>query len=333
MSRAAVFFDRDNTLIVANGYLADPSQVRLVTGAADAVARVRRLGYATIVFSNQSGVARGLFSEDDVRAVNARMDALLTAEDPAAVIDRHEFCPFHPDAKVAHYRVDSELRKPRPGMLHKAAQTLDVDLRQSWVIGDAARDVEAGHAAGCRTILFRDPALAPSPAAEQAPAVAPDFTVSTLAQAVDLIERCAQPASDNPQEPAMSVLTGSSHGTAEPDLPRASTPPAPIASPWDAPAAPRGSASADPAAAWAPDRATLESLVEQILREVRQHRRPEHTDFSVSKLLAGIVQILTLAVLFGAYLRSDSADRIALLLLAQVLQTMTIALLIMGRQH
>src|SRR5262245_54226960 len=79
MKRPAVFFDRDNTLIVSDGYLGDPSQVRLVKGAADAVARARAMGFVTVVFSNQSGVARGMFGEEDVRAVNARLDELLRA--------------------------------------------------------------------------------------------------------------------------------------------------------------------------------------------------------------------------------------------------------------
>jgi len=86
--RPAVFFDRDNTLIANDGYLGDPAGVVLVEGAPELVARVRALGFATVIFSNQSGVARGLFDEDDVRAVNARLDQLLAASDPNALIDR-----------------------------------------------------------------------------------------------------------------------------------------------------------------------------------------------------------------------------------------------------
>src|ERR1041385_3577026 len=117
MPRPAVFFDRDNTLIVSDGYLGDPSQVVLVDGAADAVAKVRALGFAAVVVSNQSGVARGMFDEDSVKAVNIGLDELRRAEKGAAVIDRHEFCPFHPEATVEQYRQDSPLRKPKPGML------------------------------------------------------------------------------------------------------------------------------------------------------------------------------------------------------------------------
>src|SRR5688500_16155045 len=137
MKRPAVFFDRDNTLIACDEYLGDPAKVRLVDGAADAVARARNLGYATVIFSNQSGVARGYFSEDAVHAVNARLDEMLADANAKAVIDRHEFCPFHPDASIDKYRKESDLRKPLPGMIHQAAEALALDLSRSWVIGDA----------------------------------------------------------------------------------------------------------------------------------------------------------------------------------------------------
>src|SRR4051794_30534553 len=189
MKRPAVFFDRDNTLIVSDGYLGDPSKVVLVDGAADAVARVRQLGYATVVFSNQSGVARGMFAEDAVHAVNAKMDEQLLDGNPTAVVDRHEFCPFHPEAMVEAYRQESPLRKPRPGMILQAAEKLALDLSRSWAVGDAPRDVEAGHAAGCRTILIKDPSLPPSAAANSASDVEPTFVVSSLREAVDVIER------------------------------------------------------------------------------------------------------------------------------------------------
>ena len=166
MKRPAVFFDRDNTLIANDGYLGDASQVKLIAGAADAVARVRALGYATVIISNQSGVARGLFNEAAVQAVDARMADLLLAQNPAAIIDRHEFCPYHPQAVVEQYRKDSPLRKPEPGMLLAAADAMALDLSNSWLIGDAPRDITAGKAAGCRTILFSEPDLPPSPAAK-----------------------------------------------------------------------------------------------------------------------------------------------------------------------
>src|SRR5260221_714336 len=112
MKRAAVFFDRDNTLMACDGYLGEPSQVVLLEGAAHAVARARALGYATVVVSNQSGVARGMFDEEAVRAVNARLDELLKAENPAANLPRTEFFPFHPKAAV---RGATPTATPPPG--------------------------------------------------------------------------------------------------------------------------------------------------------------------------------------------------------------------------
>jgi D-glycero-D-manno-heptose 1,7-bisphosphate phosphatase len=184
----AIFFDRDNTLIVNDGYLGDPTGVVLMPGAADAVGRAKQLGFVVVTVSNQSGVARGLFDEAAVQAVDARMDQLLLAAHPQARIDLHVYCPFHPDAVVPAYRKDSPLRKPAPGMLLLAAEKLNLDLARSWVIGDAPRDIAAGVNAGCRTILFRPPHVSESPAANEK-AVQPDFTVDSLIDAVTKITR------------------------------------------------------------------------------------------------------------------------------------------------
>jgi D-glycero-D-manno-heptose 1,7-bisphosphate phosphatase len=131
-------------------------------------------------------VARGLFTEEAVIAVNRRMSELLLAENPQAVIDDYEFCPFHPRATVEKYRMESNLRKPSPGMFLAAAEKLSLDLSRSWLVGDAPRDIGAGAAAGCRTILFRDPALSPSHTAH-GPAAA-DHIVARLEEAMDFIE-------------------------------------------------------------------------------------------------------------------------------------------------
>jgi D,D-heptose 1,7-bisphosphate phosphatase len=294
MKRPAVFFDRDNTLIISDGYLGNPAEVKLIDGAADAVARARQMGFAAVTISNQSGVARGMFTEDAVRSVNRRMDDLLKSQNPAAVIEAHEFCPFHPEATVPQYKHDSELRKPKPGMLQRAAQNLALDLSRSWLIGDAPRDIEAGNAAGCRTILFANPDLPPSPASIEPMRVEPDFTVSSLSEAIDIIERHTTYRSIVPQpnRPAM-------------------TPPPPTSS----------------------DSSKLESVAEQILIEMKRRNEMPHAEFSVSKLLAGIVQIIVPAILFFAYLHMGDSSFIPLMLLAIYLQTLVIALLVMGRQR
>ena len=187
--RAAVFFDRDNTLIVADDYLGDPEKVLLMDGAAACVAGVRGLGFAVVTASNQSGVARGYYTENDVRAVDARMDGLLWSGDRGAKIDRHEFCPHHPTHGVAPYRRDCDCRKPKDGMLRAAAGAMGIDLEKSWCVGDAPRDVEAGKAAGCRTILLSVEGVPPSPAASAGPAATPDFRAGSLAEVLEIVRR------------------------------------------------------------------------------------------------------------------------------------------------
>ncbi|MEO6434929.1 MAG: HAD-IIIA family hydrolase [Tepidisphaeraceae bacterium] len=339
MKRPAVFFDRDNTLIACDDYLGEASKVALVSGAASAVARARKLGYVTAVFSNQSGVARGYFSEEAVHAVNQRMDELLRDGNDKAVIDRHDFCPYHPDASIEKYRQDSPLRKPGPGMILAAAEALALDLSRSWVIGDAPRDIEAGHAAGCRTILFADPLLKSSPAAQVERMVEPDYVCSTLNEALDFIEksteRRAEEHGDEQEEEKDQAARPD-----PPSAPSASSENMDLVADMSMDTPPRGASATRQAAAGVADAPAststpkLEALALDILRELRRrHEQPEQ-DFSVSKLLAGVVQVIVLFVLFLALLnRADDKSLVPLLLFALTLQAMTIAMLIMGRQR
>lgn len=281
MKQPAVFFDRDNTLIISDGYLGDPDQVVLVEGAAAAVAEARRLGFVVVTLSNQSGVARGLFDEDAVHAVNQRLDALLQHANPQARIARHEFCPFHPEGTVERYAIESDLRKPKPGMLLRAAEAMGLDLSLSWVIGDAGRDIEAGRAAGCKTILFTAPGLPASPATEENAKVKPDFTASSLVEAVQIIAR---------------------------HMPR--------------PVAPAG-----------PSLTKLESMVQQILEETKRRNTEPAAEFSLSKLFAGIAQVMSLALVFVAFLNREKPEAHQHLLFALFFQALTIALLLMGKQR
>jgi D-glycero-D-manno-heptose 1,7-bisphosphate phosphatase len=345
MTRPAIFFDRDNTLIIGNDYLGDPAKVVLVPGAAESVARARTMGFATVVVSNQSGVARGMFGEDDVRAVNARMDAMLRAENGEAIIERHEFCPYHPQAPVEKYRLDSDRRKPRAGMLLAAAKEMDLDLAASWMIGDAARDVEAGKLAGCRSILFIDRSLPASPAAQASPRVPPDFVAESLRDAIDHIAESTSSAAaavpapaevispavdDAPVEAAIATsLSRVPRASSDESAPEPIAPeippvfPAPVSSALMGEAVP----SQGPVAG-----SRLEMLAEQILQELRRSHELQHVDFSVSKLLAGIVQVIAVAVMFLAYLNRDSTGLEAIMLLAIFLQALTCSLLIMSRQ-
>jgi len=151
--RPAVFLDRDGVVIEEVHYLADPSQVRLLPGAAEAIARLNCLGIPVIVATNQAGVAHGLFPEPRVAAVHGRLDELLAGHD--AHVDRYDYCPHHPAAKVPQYRRVCECRKPSPGMLIHAARECGIDLRRSFLVGDKLSDLEAGRRAGCRVLLVR----------------------------------------------------------------------------------------------------------------------------------------------------------------------------------
>lgn len=154
--RPCVFLDRDDTLVANGGDLGDPGQVRLLHGAAWAIRALHEAGYAIVIVTNQGGVARGKYRERDVAAVHARVDELLAAECgmPAgtALVDGWYYCPYHPDGTVERYRREHPWRKPAPGMLHAAAADLSLSLAASWMVGDQERDIDAGRAAGCRTV-------------------------------------------------------------------------------------------------------------------------------------------------------------------------------------
>ncbi len=159
MPVAAVFLDRDNTLIQNDGDLGDPDQVVLIKGVASAIASLRGLGYKIVVVTNQGGVARGKYSEQDVDAVHQRINDLIKAT-TGATIDQFYFCPYHPQGKVKKYRREHPWRKPQPGMLLQAAEELNLDLNLCWLVGDQLRDVESAQAADVRAILLHSDAQA-----------------------------------------------------------------------------------------------------------------------------------------------------------------------------
>jgi D-glycero-D-manno-heptose 1,7-bisphosphate phosphatase len=151
--RPAVFLDRDGTIVEDVGYLSGPEQLVLLPRSAEAIARLNAAKVPVVVVTNQAGVARGYFSESRVREVHLRLDQLLAER--SARIDRYYFCPHHPDAGDGPYRRVCECRKPRPGLLLQAAAELEIDLSRSFMIGDKRSDLDAGAAAGTRTVLVR----------------------------------------------------------------------------------------------------------------------------------------------------------------------------------
>ena len=150
--RPAVFFDRDGTLNVDTGYVHRPEDLIFVAGAAAAVKRANDLGYYAFLVTNQSGVARGYYTEADVNAFHAHLQQQLRAA--GAYLDDIRYCPYLPDAPVAAYSRDSGWRKPRPGMLLDLMRAWPVIAEKSFVVGDKAVDMQAAQAAGLRGLYF-----------------------------------------------------------------------------------------------------------------------------------------------------------------------------------
>jgi len=147
----AVFLDRDGTIIEEVNYLSRLEDLRLLPHAATAIARLNRKKIPVILVSNQSGVARGKFDEDFVRACHGRLQELLHRE--GAQINAFYFCPHHPEAGSPPYRKICDCRKPAPGMLLEAARDHHLDLQHSFVIGDKLCDLELARNAGAQSIL------------------------------------------------------------------------------------------------------------------------------------------------------------------------------------
>ena len=155
MAYKAVFLDRDDTIVDDPGYIRSPEQLRLIPGATEALKQLKKMGYLLVVITNQSGVARGFVTEEQLEEIHQELRRQLAADN--AMIDRLYYCPYHPDGEVKDFSVESNLRKPNAGMFFQAEEDLDIDLTQSWMIGDSYRDIQAGKAAGCHTILVDVP--------------------------------------------------------------------------------------------------------------------------------------------------------------------------------
>ena len=173
MKRKAVFFDRDGTLIVDKLYLNDPAQIEYLPEAFGSLKRLRDAGFVFFVVTNQSGVARGIVNLDNLRKIHQ----IIRGDFARNGID---FLSFHD----APFMTDTDhfMRKPNPGMILEGARFYDIDLSQSWMIGDRMTDVEAGHRAGTRSIL-----IGQLEHPEESPFDPPEYQVNTLSQVADSI--------------------------------------------------------------------------------------------------------------------------------------------------
>lgn len=278
MSNKAIFLDRDNTLIKDPGYINHPDQVELLDGVAEALHELKALGYKLIVATNQSAVARGIVTKKVLGEIHERLEELLAEQN--AFLDRIYYCPYHPDGVVPEFSKESEYRKPAPGMLLKAADEMDLDLSQSWCIGDSDRDVEAGRQVGCKTILIDKPSPnKPSDTAMSRKGVAADFKAINTKEAVNIIKKHLRSSGADP----------------DPTQPVAANPGEPESN--DNEPAPQSEESLPPSEIQEPQASMdrTEDLLNGILIQLKSMQRDDmFSEFSVMRLMAGMVQVVVL---------------------------------------
>jgi histidinol-phosphate phosphatase family protein len=326
-----------------------------------------------VMVTNQSAVARGIITEKKLLQIHDHLKSLLAEH--GVYLDQIYYCPFHPEAVIEKYRRETPLRKPAPGMLHLAAGELDLDLTQCWMVGDDDRDIEAGRAAACRTIFLETRS---SSTLRQVGQSQPDFRAANLREAANLIVHYAdaappfpevepQPSPEEYPAPIADIIPPPNDEIPAPPSAEAVTDEKPPARHSDR-EAPSGLAEhlatrktisrlppphlenpppripvppVETAPGESPGKESphQEVLLAQILRELKNLNRQESfTDFSVSILMAGVVQILVLLCVVmalaiwlggGANSRPDAVHNC--LLLALVLQTLTLTLLMVHR--
>lgn len=152
MKNKAVFLDRDGTINIDKGYVYKIEDFEFIPGAIEAIKLLNDNDFKVIVVTNQAGIARGYYKEDDVYKLHDYINEELAKHD--ARIDAFYFCPHHPTAGIGKYKVDCKCRKPNSGLLEKASIDFDIELSKSWIIGDKKSDIQAGANVGCQGVLI-----------------------------------------------------------------------------------------------------------------------------------------------------------------------------------
>jgi D-glycero-D-manno-heptose 1,7-bisphosphate phosphatase len=183
-AKVAVFLDRDGTVVENVEYNNDPDKVSLLPGAAEAVAKLNNAQLSVFIVTNQSGIARGIVTFEELAAVHKRLDELFATK--GAHIDAYYFCPHHPTEGNGPLTIKCFCRKPSPGLLKEAASEHGVDLRRSYFIGDHSTDIEAGKAVGMGTVLVRT-GYGKEIEAKLSGDKAPDFVADSLLQAIEYV--------------------------------------------------------------------------------------------------------------------------------------------------
>ncbi len=316
MPDKAIFLDRDDTLVEDPGYINHPDQLKLLDGIPEALAELKTLGYKLIVVSNQSAVARGIVTEQVLNKINDRLKQLLAEK--GAHLDQIYYCPYHPDGVIAKYRKESDWRKPNPGMLLTAADEMDIDLSQSWLIGNSDSDVQAGLRAGCTTILIDHPSHYKHPEFTK---LNPDYRAVNMKEAVNIIKK--------------NLRSAGEHRPQNQSLPKQQPQQAPqtASNPHNPAAAEPGTISSERNISTE----RTEQLLTSILEQLRTIRRSEmFGEFSGIRLLAGIVQVIALVCLLISiwFLMSPNRQNSSVLIalgFTMVLQLMSLTLYVMQR--
>jgi D-glycero-D-manno-heptose 1,7-bisphosphate phosphatase len=338
MSNLAVFFDRDGTLIHDPGYINHPDQVQVLEGVPEALKEFEHLGFKTVVASNQSGVARGMVTVEMLERIHDRLRELLAAK--GATLDAIYYCPYHPEGTVPEYRQDSDWQKPKPGMLLAAAREMDLDLSQSWMIGDNHRDIEAGRSAGCKTILIGSKLPGPAPSEEGKA----DYVAVNMREAVNIVKRYHRgtpadrhmaPGPETGREQNLAAQSAQILSMVQEhavDGLRLTA-----AGPQGQGASQAAAALSSPVPLAAPGE--TDQILQSILEQLRRMQKNEtFREFSLMRLLAGVVQVfvpfcLLLALWFLTGSRGQDNSVFLALSFAAVLQLMALTFYIMNDRH
>ena len=350
MESKAIFFDRDDTIIEDTGYINNPDQVKLISGVAKSLLEFKEMGFKLIVITNQSGVARGILTEKALGEIHERLNVLLSEK--GVVLDAIYYCPFHPDGIVPQYRKESEDRKPNPGMIMTAATEHNIDLSQSWAIGNSARDIDAGRRAGCKTILIEKKSrTSPLLFLRKDEEAMPDFRAVNMKEAENIVKRHYRELEQKQRiESALPRPERMRFRTVPPPPPAPAPIPAPAAkaqqqvqeqTPTQLRSSRRSrlaSPEPPPPSESVEEQTELqapEQLLESILQELKGMRKTQgYGEFSIIRLLAGFLQVIVFfCLLVSIWLTMEPARRLDLILItlgfATVLQLMALTFYLM----
>ncbi len=186
----AVFFDKDGVLNEDNGIVDDMNNLKIFQDAADVIAYFRNMDFKIFVITNQTVVSRGIITEESLNQQFEELQLRLLEQNKEAVLDKICYCPHHPNADVPKYRQTCQCRKPKPGMLLLAAKEFDIDLKESFMVGDRISDIIAGYLAGCKTIQcgtdkYNEPMIETDLKIPED--IKPDFAVMGLSELKEII--------------------------------------------------------------------------------------------------------------------------------------------------